>query len=311
MEQNIMKRLLSVSILILIFQLAYAQPIKMIYNQWWLQLPQLNPAASAVADNLNAAIGSRLGKNDFSVDGSLLYARIDGRINAINSGLGFSYFNSNPEALGNRDTLYFMQQRFMFNYNYQFTFANQSVLSAGVAFDIIRNSWNWDWFPPDNSNDPALPPGNGMGNDMNLGFGLHYQAEKLYAGLSFMPAFNLLDQANLIDPQNELYAYLGYRPQLSTLLDLELGLLFNYTDDESSASSNLSANAKLWLLNMFYAGVGFGHFVNSPNNVDILVGIEIYQRLSIHYGYIVMLSELSLANKNQHVISIQYRISAP
>lgn len=308
MEQNFLRKWNVVAVLVLTVSILSAQPIKQIYNQWWLQLPQLNPAASAVADDLNAAIGSRLGKNDFNIDGSLLYARVDGRLNAINSGLGFSYFNSNPEALGNRDTNYFMQQRFMFNYNYQFTFANQSVLSAGVAFDIIRNSWNWDWFPPSNSNDPALPPRNGMGNDMNLGFGLHYQAKKLYAGLSFMPAFNLVDQANLIAPQNEIYAYLGYRPQLSELLDLELGLLFDYTDGEFNASSDISANAKLWLLDMFYGGVGMGHLTNSPNVVDVLVGLEVHHIFSIHYAYIITISDLSLANPNKHAISLQYRI---
>ncbi len=308
MEQNFLKRVTTTTLLLMLFFHAFGQVQKVIPSHWWLQLSSLNPAASGINYELDAALGSQLGRSDFDFNGSLLYFRVDKHSNMLKSGFGFSYFNSNPEALGNRDSSYLMMQRFVFNYNYQFTFADASVLSAGVMLDITRNSWNIDWFAPSTPNDPAIPPPSGMGNDLNLGFGLQYTRTNFYAGVSLTPTFNLIDQTNLISPEQELVAYAAYSPKVNALLSLDLGVLYRYVDSEFGASSYLMTNARLWVNQLFYGGVGYAFTADFPDQLDVLLGIDINKKWTLHYGYVIYLSSLNLANSNKHVVSLQFYI---
>lgn len=117
----------------------------LIQNQWWLQQPLFNPAASGMDAKLSSAIGTRLPGYETLFFGSYTYGRIDAKIDAINSGLGFSYFNQNPEYLGRKDEQFLMQQRFAFNYNYQFQFKNNHILAVGATSEFLVTWWNIDW----------------------------------------------------------------------------------------------------------------------------------------------------------------------
>ncbi len=303
MEQNILKNSFF-TLLLVVFTLPSFGQYFFIPQQWWVQKPLLNPAASGLSGKLDAAMGSRLGGFQSQFEGILSYARVDGRIDGINSGIGFSYFNNNPEYLFAKDSNFVMRQRLAFNYNYQFTFSKNSILSLGVVFDIERVAWQIDGHPA-NPGNPSIPPQTGTGNDFNLGFGIFYQARFWQAGVSLVPAINLEDQVNLNDPNPKLNIMISGRYPFDNDLAIEGGTLISIPENQIDI---ITLNTKIWLANAYYAGVAFTYQYNFPDSFDLLLGLNLLNRFDVHYVYSIGLSDLANINANRHIISLQYRI---
>lgn len=305
MEQNFVVKIILLVVAMLEAATGVAQERNYINSQWWLQRPLINPAASGVGYTFQAAAGSRLGADNYDLgDGSLLYGRVDGKINAINSGIGFSYFNNNPEQLGNDGGNYNLRQRFLLNYNYQIEFANQTTLALGTSLEVIYNSWNILWLPPSNGNDPALTPPSGDGTDINIGFGAYYSGNNWHVGLSMVPAINLKDDNNLVDSENMYYFTAAYNFNITDKVSIEPGILAHTIHFKTSYNFNLKA----WYDRAYYAGVGVNLDGDYPDSYDLLLGIQIIHGLSFQYAYNSIISDISSLIPNRHVISIVYQL---
>ena len=279
-----------------------------ITNQWWLQQPLLNPATSGINNKISAAIGSRLGGTKTQVEGSVSYMRLDAKLNGINSGIGFSYFNNNPEYLLNNDSANFiMRQRIALNYNYQFTFDDASILSIGTTLDIERIAWSLDVYHGSPIN-PIIPPQNGPGNDINLGFGIFYKAANWNAGVSLVPSINLLDEINLNTPSPSLQFMASIDQHLENNLSLQSGVLFGFPTEQPLASNYyLNVFMKLWFANgNIYAGLAYNSIPTSPESIDLLLGLNLGKRLALHYAYAIAISNYAGVNTNRHILSLSY-----
>jgi type IX secretion system PorP/SprF family membrane protein len=274
-------------------------------NQWWVQKPLFNPAASGISDKLDVAIGTRLGGFTNKYTGSYTFGAVNAKISAINSGVGFSYFNENPEYLGKTNEQFVMRQRFAFTYNYQFAFKNSHVLALGTSVDFIRTSWNINWLPPGGGIDPGLPPPSGIGTDINLGFGAMYQAENWHVGLSAVPSATLVDAENLTNQATTFYLSASYLSRFNGTFALEAAGLGGLDIDNWYT---LNYNLKLWLVDAYYTGVGFSVSRNTYDSVDLLFGLTLFKQLKIHYAYAFTLSDFS-SMTNQHVISLQFALA--
>ena len=277
-------------------------------NQWWLQRSLINPAASGIDGKLNAAIGMRLVGNSEEYAyylGNDYYGRIDGRLSAINSGIGFSYYTNNPAFLMDTTADYLSRQRFALNYNYQFRFENNDVLSIGFTVDVIRNYWNLSWLPPGNPNDPTLPPRSGTGNDMNMGFGALYQSQNWHIGLSLVPSINLVDEENLSIPTEVIYLTAAGTSPLDDRVAIEGGLLLS---TDVNDYYGVYANTKLWLDKAYYLGLQAGVTNQTTDSFDLLLGLTFWKNLSMHYSYSFQLSDFS-NSANRQIIGLQYIIT--
>jgi len=279
-----------------------------IANQWWLQRELFNPAASGIDTKLSTAIGGRIGgyAEPSVFFGNNYYGRIDGKLSSINSGIGFSYFTQNPEYLLDSVTNYLTRQRFALNYNYQFTLANNAVLALGFSADVIHNYWNLNWLPPDNPNDPFLPPQNGAGSDVNLGFGVMYQAKNWHIGISMMPSINLIDEVNLSYPFQVYYLTSAVKAHFNDHFAVEGGLLFAIDEDSYYL---FNPNLKLWLNDAHYLGVAVsrGDFFWESN--DLLLGLTLWKHWSIHYTYSFLQSDSFRPPSNSHTIGLQFALA--
>jgi hypothetical protein len=197
-----------------------------------------------------------------------------------------------------------MRQRLAFNYNYQFSFSNNSILSLGVVFDIERVAWELDFYPV-NPNDPSIPPQSGPGNDFNVGLGVFYQAEYWQAGVSLVPSINLVDEVNLNDPNPKLHILVSGRYPFGDDLEIEGGTLVSIPEDYEHV---INLNTKLWLAKAYYAGLAFTSQRNYPDSFDLLLGLNLLNRFQFHYVYSIGISDLANINANRHIVSLQYRI---
>ncbi len=270
-----------------------------------MQKPLFNPAASGITDKLDVAIGTRLGGFTNKYTGSYTYGAVNAKISAINSGVGFSYFNENPEYLGKTNEQFVMRQRFAFTYNYQFAFKNSRVLALGTTVDFIRTSWNINWAPPGGGIDPALPPPNGIGTDINLGFGAMYQAENWHVGLSAVPSAILVDAENLTNQATTFYLSASYLHLFNENIALEAGGLGAINLDEWYT---VNYNFKFWLVDAYYAGLGISASRDVFDSVDLLFGITLFEQIKIQYAYAFTISDFSSVT-NQHAVSLQFALA--
>lgn len=302
MEQNIMKKGMTIFLFLLGCSSIMAQQF-FIPNQWWIQKPMLNPAASGTSGKLDAVMGSRLGGFRNAFEGSLTFGRVDGRIGAINSGWGVSYFNNNPEYLFVTDSNFVMRQRLAVNYNYQIQLGEHVLMSLGAVLDVHRVAWQLDFFG-NGPNDPAIPPQAGPGHDVNIGFGVWFQGKNWQLGASSVPAINLIDEVNLNDPVNTLFIHASGRIPLDEDIDIAAEMLYA----NSQLTQIVNANLAVWIANAYYAGVGVTYQRNYPDSFDMMLGLSFMNRFRLHYVYSIGISELSNINANRHIISLQYRI---
>lgn len=304
MEQNIIKNTIF-TLLLIVFTLPGFGQNFFIPEQWWVQKPLLNPAASGLSGKLDAAMGSRLGGFQSQFEGILSYARVDGRIDGLNSGIGFSYFNNNPEYLFAKDSNFVMRQRLAFNYNYQFTFSENSILSLGIVLDIERVAWQIDGHPANPVN-PAIPPQASAGNDFNLGFGIFYQSRFWQTGVSLVPSVNLKNEVNLNTPNPKFHILASGHYPFENDLAIAGGVLVSLQEDTHHI---INLNTKIWLANAYYAGIAVTSQKNYPDSFDLLLGLSLLNSFQVHYTYSIGISDLANINANRHIISLQYRIA--
>lgn len=301
------KRFLYLLFFVQIF--AFAQNLKTIPGLWWMQLPLINPAASAANSELNAAVGTHLYPNgNLFTYGNEAFGSIDVLLDKMHSGVGFSYFSNNINQILNPKESFFMYQRFGLNYNYQINLPNSASLAVGTRVELVRQSWNYlNWLTPSGEIDPSLMPANGHGSDVNIGFGLHYQSELLMAGASIMPAANVFDGANFITPSSDLQFYGGYFPRISEEFVLETHALVSFYGINADASALASIAAQLRYNDLLYAGLGFNFEQDAFNTIQVLLGVNISRKMRLQYTYLFDLSEITFGNT--HAICLQYRIA--
>ncbi len=223
-------------------------------------------------------------------------------ISKIKGGLGVRIAN---DQIG-----FFQNLNFGLGYGYQRALGN-GTLGIGASLDIYTNNVsNADWRPPqEQQQDFLIPQENTNGVAFDASFGLYYESERIWAGVSSM---RLIESASEFDNSlssitkyyNQRHYYLmgGYNwPIPASNWELRPSLLIK-TDFAASPIYDIDAmgvyNNKLW------GGVSFR--VSNQFSINPHIGYQITESLGAGYSYDIGIAETEAQGGGSHEIFVKY-----
>lgn len=285
-----------------------------IANQYWLQMPMLNPAASGTKNLFELASGFRVNsEKGYSAEfGSPFYVRVDWFIPTIKSGFGFSYYDDYANLWFKYQPEYYYLQNFKFNYNTQIEVERKKFLSLGFNIDWQHMDWQLPWRFSDPPPAPARPADTASQNVVQMGFGGWYTTPNFYFGLSMLPIFKLVAEDGLYEPQTHWNMLGGYHFEISDDWKITPMVLVNYGTKASNMNLGVQFSRSDWL----YFGVNANYYTITKTDyadasLNFFLGITILDFLGINYCYSAAYTETSSANTQNHSISLSLYAPKP
>lgn len=207
-----------------------------------------------------------------------------------------------------RDAIGFFQNiNASLGYAYQHQLPNGTI-GAGISFDVYTKSvMNADWQPPESQPDVIIPGGSADGVSFDMSFGLYYQSEKIWAGIS---SNRILESATPLDGsmnsitefynRRHFYVMGGYNWQIpattwelrpSTLIKTDLG-----------GSPVVDVNVMGVYNNKFWGGVSY----RLTEAVGVNIGYEFTESLMAGYAYDIPISDISNQGGGSHEVFLRY-----
>lgn len=174
-------------------------------------------------------------------------------------------------------------------------------LAVGVDFDYLQHEIDGDFRAPDPSlTDPAIPTNGVSGGVFDMGGGLYYNSEKVYAGLS---ATHLMESAVDLDGINKefkrhYYGMFGMNFDLTPMVSLRPMIFVKNVTDNTTIDVNLNAhfNDRFWL------GVSY----RNDDAIVALAGVNITEKLRLGYSYDITTSEVKDYSSGTHEFMLGY-----
>ncbi len=181
------------------------------------------------------------------------------------------------------------------------------VLGAGIQIGLANQSLTPEWSTPTDENawqgDRAIPQGEGSVFGLDMGLGLYYSTDNLYAGISttHLNETSFDYAADNAEPGmvRHYYAVAGYNIQLSNPMFELIPSFMIQTDLKSNhiyLNTNLRYNKKFW------GGVSY----SIGGAATALFGIELLNGIRVGYSYDFELSPLLKYNSGSHEITVRY-----
>jgi type IX secretion system PorP/SprF family membrane protein len=172
--------------------------------------------------------------------------------NALHGGAGLTVIS---DALGNDNSLFARAC-----YSYHLPIGAVGKLGIGIEAGMIQKSLKYNWIPPDGVNtittDLSIPDAGTSAITYDLNFGLYYNTQKLFVGLSasHLPQQEL-KKPQQFDFQNARHYFIlaGYTFDISSSLQLMPSV--KVKSDAKSTIFDVDANL-IWN-NMIWAGAGY------------------------------------------------------
>ncbi len=191
------------------------------------------------------------------------------------------------------------------------TEAGPGMLGIGASFGLINNSLDAEWIIPESdhhthpSSDPSIPAGNESILVPDFSFGVYYNTEQLYFGLS---------ATNITEPVMEYsgsatsflsrhyYLTAGYRIKLGNP-DYELRPSVLVQSDGAISQINLGGQVhydnKLW----------GGLYYRSGSAIVGMAGMELFNGIQLGYSYDFATSSINRHSKGSHEFVLRYSFS--
>ncbi len=182
-------------------------------------------------------------------------------------------------------------------------------LNVGLINKALDASWEipgelgTDFTPPEN--DPAIPDEKESRMAFDLGFGLFYNTENLYFGLSSshlnQPEIKYVDK-NASYISRHYYAVAGYRLQMPNPAFEIMPSVILKTDgkvNQIDASAIVRYNKKFW------GGVSY----RAGDAVIGIIGIEMFNGVRIGYSYDFTTSDIGNYSDGSHEFTVGYSFS--
>lgn len=180
------------------------------------------------------------------------------------------------------------------------------VLGAGVQVGVANQSLTPSWYGADviePSGDNAIPENGGSVFGFDMGLGVYYSTDNLYAGLSIthlnQTSFDFPDDYAETRMVRHYYAVAGYTIQLPNPMFELIPSFMIQTDGRSNhiyLNTNLRYNKKFW------GGVSY----TIGGAATALFGIELLNGIRVGYSYDFELSPLLKYNSGSHEITVRY-----
>ena len=182
--------------------------------------------------------------------------------------------------------------------------AGKGTLGIGASGGFINNSLDPKWNYPDASVDAAIPQGKQSSVSFDLGFGMYYNTENMYFGVS---ATHLNDAkmnkaANPAHYTRQFYLNGGYflnLPNPSWQFNPSVCVVSNLILSDISLSANIKYNKKFW------GGVSY-RIGRLGEAITGMLGVELFNGLKIGYAYEFSMREISNYNDGSHEFMLGY-----
>lgn len=188
------------------------------------------------------------------------------------------------------------------------------MLAFGVNGGIINYSLEPNWNIPTGtgihsavSEDPAIPSEIKDEFALDLSFGVYYNTEDLYIGLSSThlnePRFS--SQESNAEPAliRNYYLISGYRIQIS---DSKFSLNPSMLVQSDGSTSQIGFNTQISYNKKFWGGVS----LRTDKTLTGMVGAKLFDWVRVGYAYDFSVSELSKYNQGSHEIMVGFCFDA-
>jgi len=219
---------------------------------------------------------------------------VEGTVKALHGGVGLSILSDKLGA----------QYSGGVNLSYAFRLAlGPGTLGIGIEGGVLFNTLDGSQLNPIQEGDPNIIAGKSNGVAPDLGFGLYYHTDKLYAGISAKhltaPTLNFEEGGMLSEytVARHYYALAGYTWDIDPTWALNPAV-FLKTD---GAATQMDINLRAFWKNMVWAGVSY----RIDDAVGIMAGVQI-KEFRVGYSYDVITSGINNFSSGSHEIMLGY-----
>jgi len=223
----------------------------------------------------------------------------------IKSGIGLSIIQ---DKIGFNDNL---GANLSLAYRFELWEGNFAI---GVNGGIISYSLNPDWKIPSGSNlhssvseDPAIPTEVKDEMALDLGFGIYYNTDELYIGVSSThlnePTFEPTEGSVSPKVNRNYYLISGYSisiPDTKYSLNPSLMVQSDGTMTQIGLNTHLSYNKKFW------GGVS----LRTDRTITGMIGAKLFKWVKVGYSYDFAVSEIMRYNEGSHEIMVGFCFDA-
>lgn len=186
---------------------------------------------------------------------------------------------------------------------------NNHKLSLGLKLSGNDHNINLSSADFDDISDPNARNTNSYFVE-NIGFGLHFQTDKLYLGFSIPYFF----ENKITNKQRHYYLSGGFKKELSDKLTINPNFLLKKT---ANAPSSIDISSIVFYENLFWFGVNYGASQRglfsankSGGNISLLSGIKLNSSFSIGYSIASQLGGWTASvNRPSHEIYMKFNAS--
>ena len=251
-----------------------------------------NPAYAGAND---AICGTLLYRNQWTGFGGEPKTAVfmgDMPLDAVHGGVGLAV-----HAIDNLGATNSLNIRACYAYR---TDLGEGRLGIGAAIGYAQQSLNGSKFVYNDANDQNIPTGNVSGGTYDLGFGLYYNTEDWYAGISTTHiAENDIKTADITTKMARHYfLQAGYSYNLSASLTLKPSIIAKTDAVETQFDGNLN----LMINNKYWIGASY----RLEDAIAILAGLEIMPNLKFGYSYDLTTSDIKTYSSGTHEIVLNY-----
>ncbi len=252
----------------------------------------VNPGVAGANDAICATLLYRNQWTGFGGEPKTMLFTADMPLDVIHGGVGISVYAA--DQLGAEKNL-----------NARASYAYQADLGSGriglgIDLGYHQKSMDGSKFIFNDNGDNSIPINSVSGGTFDMGLGVYYHTDKLYAGISTQHLTKGDIKYDNINTTLERHYYLmaGYNLDLSSSLTLKPSVLVK-TDGVSTQAdfnANLLINSRFWL----------GASYRLQDAIVFLAGLEIVPNLKLGYSYDLTTSDIKTYSSGTHEIMLGY-----
>lgn len=258
----------------------------------------INPAyAGSNGDLFHATAALRTEMGGFDGAPTTTLINVNGPFASLKGGLSLTIIN---EQIGN-----FNLPGFNFGYAFRFPFWEGRLafgLSAGFTNSNMKAS---AWRLPDGEGvDGAIPTEDASIINPDFGFGVHFDRDDFFAGLSFthLNTVKVTKTEKASSLPRVLYLTGGYRYSFENPAFVFLPSVFISTD---FAVAKYTLNGHLLYKNRIIAGLSYRY----KEAVVLMFGFELFKDIKVNYSYDFITSKARVGGGGAHEVFLSYSFS--
>lgn len=218
---------------------------------------------------------------------------VDAGIPAIHGGLGLNIVKDDIAAFSNLGL--------QLTYAYRTDLGN-GQMGAGVSLGMFQSGADGGWFEPVDAGDDAIPTGDAKGSTMDFGFGVYYNTQDVYIGLStsHINEPTVEWSTSQMELARHYFLIAGYAHELNPMFTLNPSI---YLKSDGS-SSQLDINTNVLYNNKLWGGLSY----RLDEGLIALLGMNINDDLRFGIAYDVVMSEIT-NNSLEFMLGYCFKVS--